>query len=414
MHHKLFVTIFCSFLLLLSNNSFSYAQNGMTYEESVRILPVSTTPSQQTHPALSYFQTYHYIPIDVSIPTVAEIDLIANSTSENQWAVWDEKTLSFQPFILINKEREVDRLVYDDYTYDNFANGYPDAKLADNNVETSTDYSLTNTAIPNHLEFKVFYNKPITSNTFSFVLDEYVQLPDSIVISQLSENQEETILLAQSAVTSNQITFPATTSKQWKVTFTYTQPLRISEVKFVQNAGTLDNAYFLRFLAQPNSEYLLYTNPSLTNKLIPTSEPGNLSGAKNVYRVSLTTPNENPLFQYPDQDGDGYVDNRDNCINVPNDKQEDINSNGTGDACEDFDVDGIMNSTDNCPDHPNRLQQDEDGDGYGDHCDPEESRLTERLWWLPWLGIGIGFAIVITLLVITVKHPTSRTSRKLN
>ena len=47
------------------------------------------------------------------------------------------------------------------------------------------------------------------------------------------------------------------------------------------------------------------------------------------------------------------------------------------------------------------MQQDKDGDGIGDHCDGKESRLTEQLFFLPWLGIGIGFAVVLLLFKIT-------------
>lgn len=38
-----------------------------------------------------------------------------------------------------------------------------------------------------------------------------------------------------------------------------------------------------------------------------------------------------PLY---DQDGDGVEDERDNCIDVPNNHQEDIDQNGVGDICE--------------------------------------------------------------------------------
>ncbi|MCR4263212.1 MAG: thrombospondin type 3 repeat-containing protein, partial [Candidatus Roizmanbacteria bacterium] len=144
-----------------------------------------------------------------------------------------------------------------------------------------------------------------------------------------------------------------------------------------------------------------------------TAEESDLVNADDSLVVFPPAKLRNEFFQTPDDDRDGIDNNLDNCVSVANPDQQDKDGNMRGDACEDFDLDGIMNTADNCPDHPNRLQQDEDGDGYGDHCDPEESRLTERLWWLPWLGIGVGFAIVITLLVITVKkHPGTRMSRK--
>lgn len=77
-------------------------------------------------------------------------------------------------------------------------------------------------------------------------------------------------------------------------------------------------------------------------------------------------------------------------------------NNRIGDACEDFDTDGVMNTTDNCPEHPNQLQQDTDGDTIGDHCDGAESRLVEQLPFLPWIGIVLGFGIVILLLKVTM------------
>ncbi|MFO1462440.1 MAG: Calx-beta domain-containing protein [bacterium] len=106
-----------------------------------------------------------------------------------------------------------------------------------------------------------------------------------------------------------------------------------------------------------------------------------------------------------DSDGDSVVDANDNCPNVANSGQEDTDSDGQGNACDqvegscnngvsddadgavdcadadcsanpacaapgaDADGDGIANAADNCPDVANADQADSDGDGLGDACD---------------------------------------------
>jgi len=89
-----------------------------------------------------------------------------------------------------------------------------------------------------------------------------------------------------------------------------------------------------------------------------------------------------------DSDGDGFGDPDhpentcppDNCPDVYNSLQEDIDVDGTGDSCDncpfhynfdqaDTDVDGVGDSCDNCVYVYNPGQEDSDGDGIGDSCE---------------------------------------------
>ena len=75
----------------------------------------------------------------------------------------------------------------------------------------------------------------------------------------------------------------------------------------------------------------------------------------------------------PDDDGDAVVDGEDNCPLAANGDQADGDGDGVGDTCDpDGDGDGVGNGHDNCPTTPNPDQADADGDGVGDVCDADD------------------------------------------
>ena len=73
-----------------------------------------------------------------------------------------------------------------------------------------------------------------------------------------------------------------------------------------------------------------------------------------------------------DSDGDGIVDEIDNCVGVFNPNQADMDGDFLGDLCDpDIDGDGLANVVDNCPYILNPNQANFDGDAFGDVCDPD-------------------------------------------
>ena len=71
-----------------------------------------------------------------------------------------------------------------------------------------------------------------------------------------------------------------------------------------------------------------------------------------------------------DIDGDGVANDDDNCDRVASANQTDLDNDGMGDLCDlDDDGDTINDEDDNCPRDPNPRQTDSDGDNIGNACD---------------------------------------------
>jgi hypothetical protein len=240
----------------------------------------------------------------------------------------------------------------------------------------------------------------VESNGIQIDLAAYSAAPTHSSVSVISSTGEKTVR-AYEAYPYGGPRFPAERAHTWKVTLWYSQPVRVSGVTVLpQTSGTRIDG--ITFLAQPGGEYTLYTGAD-RQEAIYTSEAPQLSGAK-ATKGSVGIATANPLYTPADTDGDGVVDARDNCRGIANAGQEDIDSNGVGDACDDFDKDGYVNVQDNCPLITNRDQRDTDADKIGDVCDEGESRLTEQYKWLPWAGIGLVILVLIAMTALMFRQ----------
>ena len=198
----------------------------------------------------------------------------------------------------------------------------------------------------------------------------------------------------------NILNFVETSAKDWKIEIEYSQPLRINELQ-IKDLNYKQSPRVVRFLAQPESEYQIYAEPDLIKKQIIGEQPDLYSneGVK-VLRVLETILNT--TYVMADTDSDKIPDIKDNCVTIANPNQEDIDTNGRGDICDDFDKDGVLNAFDNCVNIPNIDQQNIDLDDLGDACDTEESRFTEKYPWLVWGGIIFAGALFLGLFGLAI------------
>jgi len=334
--------------------------------------------------------------ISINVPTVVEIPFAADFIERFDFAVLDKTTNSFEPHFF-KQETLINEIPISVSTISNTVSVN---RMIDKDTRTYADFLLPENT-QGQAQITLSSSAPIASSILTILLDNNVALPTSVEIRALVDGQNR-IVVANRKIDQQTIRFPQTTSNRWQITFFYSQPLRISELRLNQDNASKSSVRAIRFLAQPTHSYRIYFDPDRL-ATAPVGEAGNLVSAKDVLIVSAAASQNNPNYIIADVDGDEVPDIRDNCVSVSNSDQQDINNNSRGDVCDDFDQDGLTNSKDNSPDNPNRDQRDTDSDGIGDVCDKEESRITERYTWIPWVGIGFAALVLIILLGLTAR-----------
>lgn len=332
----------------------------------------------------------------ITVPTVVEVPFTETNLERFDFLVYNNSSKNIEPSLLLMDRgtQPLTATITDKKTNNNILSSQ---NILDNDEASFVDLPVFDDQVGS-AQIVIESKTPVSTNSLFLLLDNYVALPETISIATESSQGVKTIL-ATKKVESQSVYFPQTQASKFIITLTYSQPLRITELR-LGGVGTLSKSYKLRFLAQPNQLYSVYFDPD-RRVTAPVGEMGNLSdnsGVKSATGVSVA----NPGYVIADSDGDKIPDVRDNCVSIANPDQVDVNQNGRGDVCDDFDKDGVINSLDNCRDLPNYNQADEDGDNIGNVCDGEESRITEKYVWLPWLGIIGAFAIVIILFAVTV------------
>jgi hypothetical protein len=128
----------------------------------------------------------------------------------------------------------------------------------------------------------------------------------------------------------------------------------------------------------------------------------------------------------PDADGDLVEDDVDNCVDVANPEQDDVDHDGRGDACDgctgcepcdvgpDHDEDGdlIPDGCDSCPRTSSSNKSNVDGDDLGDVCDADNNTKQRRLLFdgfaaidSSWTPIGEWRAVQDAAESIDGPHP---------
>lgn len=265
-------------------------------------------------------------------------------------------------------------------------------ELTDGHNTTSAEFAVTDGQVTT-TTLLIEMAEAVAANGLTFRLPEYGILPDKVNITAVDMNGEETVVVATKLVNNNTIYFPERIAAAWRVTFEHTQPLRLTELSVRQSEPRLTQNTELLFLAVPDATYTIYFNPEAYVTL-PRVERPYFTASDRRIGASLVEIQNNQYFTPPDSDGDGVIDQIDNCPQVANQDQKDIDGSGVGDVCEDFDRDGVMNAIDNCPSAPNGAQKNIDADAFGDECDESDDRFTEQNPLIPWLGLLLAAAAI--------------------
>lgn len=336
---------------------------------------------------------------DILVPTVVEVPLQSQYFDMKDFLIYDYTNSSYVPYYY--KEQTSSNIVhYNISTRPVISQAY---KMNDNIYTTFAEFEYVEKNEKNSAEIIIKGLGQMRSSAFRISLANNVALPNTIEI-QAKVNGRDKIVLAETKMISQTMNFPSTMSDEWTVKLSYGQPLRINEVKLLQEDYTSTSKQDIRFLAQPNHDYKIFMDPD-RKVYINAGESGNLRSDEDVkvLAISYSFSFPNSSYEIADIDKDGHPDITDNCVSISNPDQKDLNNNGRGDVCDDFDKDGIMNDKDNCPNSPNRAQLDADRDGLGDECDVEESRITEKYKWIPWAGIVFALLVIIILFFITAR-----------
>lgn len=363
---------------------------------------LAQSPTDEEKPETAFQNVIKVVfPDELEVPTVIEVPIV-DSSAQHNFLVKEIETGNyigsyFKRAVEYNTDASIETR-----PPNNFAQ-----KMLDENYSTYAEFSVQSEG-GNMVSIVIDTNEPVTTSQLNFSLADNVALPQMVgVMAGMRDDAMLEIVVSRRPLAGTTITFPEVTANRFEITFNYNQPLRITELN-LQQKNITDIQQSLRFLAQPNRSYEIFLNADRSVKLPTMVESGNLLSDEGVSRAVVTSAIlPNTLYVLADIDYDGVRDRVDNCVEVFNPDQEDVNKNGRGDNCDDFDRDGVMNSLDNCTNQPNINQSDEDGDGMGDACDEEESRFTERNPWIPWVGMGTaGFVILILFaLVLEGKKP---------
>ena len=344
---------------------------------------------------ISAFRFYKDVgSVSITVPTVVELPFGTEFIERYDFAILDTTKNSLEPYFFGYKGSDFEPTI-SARTEPSIENS---GLMVDENAETYSEFVVPENG-SGQVHINLTSSVPIASSALTVLLDDNVALPSFVEIRALVNGQNK-IVVANRRLGQNSIRFPKTTADTWTVAFTFEQPLRISELRLVQENAATNNSRIIRWLAQPSHSYRIYFDPDRrTDQQV--GEAGNLTDAEDIKIIPAISSQKNPNFIIADSDNDSIPDILDNCVSIANKDQIDENKNSTGDACDDFDKDGLLNARDNCPNIPNQNQTDTDGDAIGDVCDSEESRITERYTWLPWIGIGFAGVVLITLLALT-------------
>ncbi|GIW68331.1 MAG: hypothetical protein KatS3mg099_279 [Candidatus Parcubacteria bacterium] len=384
----------CKVLVTLSLGAFSVA---------VGVLPAARAASPFDSPEAPREATLEFLR---QFPYVLEVPASPKFTTPRVVELQTEDVLLVRKVAVVSRERntlepvEVVWEYYDDFEYE-----APDLSLEDE-LKMQDGHLATYAEFPykpgeqTHYTIYVRSETPVTFNGIELVLPPNVALPERVAVRDGTTGQ---YILAPIPMEAPVVPFPATRTSVLEITLHLKQPLRIAEIHARAEEYPLEGAS-IRFIARPNESYLVYLGGGAPAPTPYPERPFNLS-VRQIIPFGFEYLEPNPLFREVDSDNDGFPDSYDNCPSVPNPQQEDtMPGDPRGDACEDWDGDGVINARDNCPSAYNPQQIDTDGDGVGDACDEEESRVTERYPWVPWVSFGIAAAVLAVLFGLVLRE----------